>query len=755
MIMKVAFLGWGSLYWNPGTLRISGNWNSDGPRLPIEFARIRENGRPSLVIYKAFPDSQTIEDVEVLWAEAADTDPEVARKNLAYREDRALARQENEPDFSERLARTAALVRVSDPDSSDEYAQRIKGWARAKGLDAVVWIALRSNWDAPPEPFRSLAPQPFSCENLRKYLRQLKDKQGDATLESGTAEKLANALVEAEKYIRLAPAQINTPCRGKLEQDPAFKWNRFTSTGIISTVDEKPAIRSAAPEQPSSESPPIPPKISPKPDAEPGLIEWLQRRALPLVVNLSAMFEDLRRDTGAEPKDAQSYDFNAEFKRVSRLLDFFMDEGHPFHIPDQIIDEVEAARELLKPGAHPSPEDRSKLMKAYRDLVTISQTSVMFDGMPPMRFWSRRSPWLWLLVLLGVIPSIVALIILIRHQYWYFAIIYGFLSVALFWGLYIFTGVVTNSKLNQIIRYCYLFTGVALAVSILPWAAPTLFPASPTAAPLGVLRGCAKPTKEPAANTGIPGEVLCDSDNYQWIINIGGVVEPWSGEKSATTQSSPGGGSAASGEGAAPLRGQVRGGVVVPLYVIVLALIGSAVSMTRRVPEYQRRAMDSQDPLTNVQARENLVFQIMQVLSAPLIAITVYYIIKPDTPMTSVVLGFGSGFASEPILLMIRSLVEKLSPAQAAEPSTIIVRVNPASVTLKPNQAQQFSAKVLGSANSEVTWQIDPSDVTAGTISQSGYYVAPGSPPSKTVTITASSAADRTKSGNASVTVKP
>lgn len=165
--------------------------------------------------------------------------------------------------------------------------------------------------------------------------------------------------------------------------------------------------------------------------------------------------------------------------------------------------------------------------------------------------------------------------------------------------------------------------------------------------------------------------------------------------------------------------------------------------------------MDSQDPLTNVQAREYLVFEIMQVVSAPLIAITVYYIVGPTTPMTSVVLGFGSGFASAPILLMIRSLVDKLSPAKAAEPSAITVRVNPPSVPLESGKTQQFTSKVLGSSNTEVTWMIDPPDASAGTISQSGFYVAPDIPPAKTVTITARSAADPTKSGSASITVNP
>lgn len=53
----------------------------------------------------------------------------------------------------------------------------------------------------------------------------------------------------------------------------------------------------------------------------------------------------------------------------------------------------------------------------------------------------------------------------------------------------------------------------------------------------------------------------------------------------------------------------------------------------------------------------------MQVVSTPLIAVTVYRIFVPASPATSIILGFASGFASEPILLAIRALVEKLQPA--------------------------------------------------------------------------------------------
>src|SRR5690348_7606352 len=48
--MTIAILGWGSLIWNPRDLPISGKWQQNGPILPIEFSRISDNGRLTLVI---------------------------------------------------------------------------------------------------------------------------------------------------------------------------------------------------------------------------------------------------------------------------------------------------------------------------------------------------------------------------------------------------------------------------------------------------------------------------------------------------------------------------------------------------------------------------------------------------------------------------------------------------------------------------------------------------------------------------------
>jgi hypothetical protein len=440
---------------------------------------------------------------------------------------------------------------------------------------------------------------------------------------------------------------------------------------------------------------------------------------------------------GVRPEAFIFADFHKQVCKASELLDFLMSEGYPYDIPDHIIDEIEAARELLKNADPPTPDQRAKLLKAYRDLIKIPRTSATFESLslPPPGFWQRRS-WLCALLVFSILPSVV--LVYIQQYYWALTILGG--SALGIWGCYLFTGAATNCKLNQMIKFCYVFTGVALLASVLPFISPKPLEDSLLGAPVGVLQACAYPLD--GSPDSHPKEVRCANDsnkieNHQWVLRIGGTaVKPADGQNQEH---------------------KIRGGMIVPLYLVILALIGSAVSMTRRVPEYQRRAMDSHEGYTNETAREDLVFQIMQVLSAPLIAVTAYYIVKPESPSVSVVLGFASGFASEPILLMIRSLVEKIAPAagQTAKPIPIEVRVEPLVAARKAEQTQQFTAKVLNSPNTEVTWVVDPSDGSAGTISQSGYYVAPKGPITpKTATITARSVADRTKSARATVTLE-
>jgi hypothetical protein len=92
----------------------------------------------------------------------------------------------------------------------------------------------------------------------------------------------------------------------------------------------------------------------------------------------------------------------------------------------------------------------------------------------------------------------------------------------------------------------------------------------------------------------------------------------------------------------------------------------------------------------------------------------------------------------------------------ANTPPGVSIWVGPASVTLTADgQQQQFTATVAGTSNTAVTWSMSPS---VGTLTANGLYTAP-SPgvisSSLTVTITAISVADPTKSANATVTLTP
>ena len=99
------------------------------------------------------------------------------------------------------------------------------------------------------------------------------------------------------------------------------------------------------------------------------------------------------------------------------------------------------------------------------------------------------------------------------------------------------------------------------------------------------------------------------------------------------------------------------GGLAVPFFVLVMAFIGGAVSLSRRIPEYQRRLhpnyipTDKECRMRPFEAREVVVFQIMQLISAPFLAVATWFIVSPMSLTAAATLAFGTGFASEPLLL--------------------------------------------------------------------------------------------------------
>jgi serine protease len=101
----------------------------------------------------------------------------------------------------------------------------------------------------------------------------------------------------------------------------------------------------------------------------------------------------------------------------------------------------------------------------------------------------------------------------------------------------------------------------------------------------------------------------------------------------------------------------------------------------------------------------------------------------------------------------------KSASAQVTIAAPVTVSVTPATASVQVAMTQAFTATVAGSSNTMVNWSVNGAaggNAMVGMISAAGVYTAPMTVPSPaTVTITAVSAADSTKSGSAQITVTP
>ena len=89
----------------------------------------------------------------------------------------------------------------------------------------------------------------------------------------------------------------------------------------------------------------------------------------------------------------------------------------------------------------------------------------------------------------------------------------------------------------------------------------------------------------------------------------------------------------------------------------------------------------------------------------------------------------------------------------------VVVTVTPNSALLATGQTQQFNVSVVGTSNTAVTWTVQGNGCSAtacGTIDSKGLYTAPPAVPSPdTVTVTATSSADPSKTASTSVAILP
>ena len=180
--MKIACLGWGSLIWRPGGLKIQRYWFNDGPFLPLEFARQSENGRLTLVI------NVGSKPVRSLWALMDTTDLNEAKTSLMLRE-----------GIKERNIEKHLGVLTCSNEVQDQFLQELKEWALTLKLDAILWTSLEPK-------FSDEVNRAPTLDEALNYLRNLDIQKRQA----------------AEEYIRRAPQQIDTSYRQVFESE--FGW---------------------------------------------------------------------------------------------------------------------------------------------------------------------------------------------------------------------------------------------------------------------------------------------------------------------------------------------------------------------------------------------------------------------------------------------------------------------------------------------------------------------------------------------------
>lgn len=180
--MKIAILGWGSLIWNPENLayNVESKWSSEGPFLPIEYSRISNDGRLTLVI------SDEANEVKTLFAISTFETLDQAILNLAIRE-------------GSNISTIGFYLKNSNQISPNNFKHRIniENWLEQNdSVDAVIWTNLPENWK--------------SKTNFRDRVEYL------SSLDENTS-------ITAEEYVRKTPKGIITELRSEIEE--RLNWN--------------------------------------------------------------------------------------------------------------------------------------------------------------------------------------------------------------------------------------------------------------------------------------------------------------------------------------------------------------------------------------------------------------------------------------------------------------------------------------------------------------------------------------------------
>lgn len=132
MVAKIVYLGWGSLLWKYQKLKIDG-WKQTNLKLPLEFSRISQDGRLTLVID---PENGTLNKVWMTETKYKNIDNAI--KALKQRE-KTLRSGISYVNLSKKKYR----IQNTPP----KIGQEIVMWALENEIDVVIWTDLKSNWE--------------------------------------------------------------------------------------------------------------------------------------------------------------------------------------------------------------------------------------------------------------------------------------------------------------------------------------------------------------------------------------------------------------------------------------------------------------------------------------------------------------------------------------------------------------------------------------------------------------------------------
>lgn len=182
--MDIAIIGWGSLIWDLEILeaQVDPRWQRGaGPSLPLEFSRVSPKRQKALALI-VDPDHGTECATSLVVSNRRSLEDAV--KDLAARERAPLERI----GYASRNGNWRSNV--------GGLEARFEAWFAEQGFAGAVWTDLPGN-------FHEETGSPFSIDAAVDYLRGLEGR----------------SLLEAKRYIELAPEETMTALRRRLSSE--------------------------------------------------------------------------------------------------------------------------------------------------------------------------------------------------------------------------------------------------------------------------------------------------------------------------------------------------------------------------------------------------------------------------------------------------------------------------------------------------------------------------------------------------------